>query len=222
MIIEINDSTTPMLSAIARISRDVAFEHMSKIGNTVRKNAGIRMRSSRNRHNWFQRLGKNGKRVPYKDVGSTKELGRRTRLDGTSDNPNSMANMISSNLMEDSGTLVVGGRNARKYQTRRVDGEAVGFIKLDAITKHSQSIINKLDQGERNVYHGWGKKGLKTASMPNFRTAQYRRTNFMIKGFGDSAAYMKSELTSGYEKTVGRAVNKVQVRLKPSKRELAG
>lgn len=218
MRVEIIDSTTPMLLAISLVSRDVAFEQMSKIGNAIRKNTGNRMRSPRNRHHWLQVRTKNGKRRPLYDPNKTKELGFRTKLDGSVASPDSMSNMISSNLMEESGVLVVGGRNARKRVNIRRDGKVVGSQTLPAITKHTQSIINKLDMGERNRYHGWGSGGNLKESMPNFRNASYRAAHFMAKGFAESLPYMKQELTSGYEKTVGRAVNRVQVRIKPEVR----
>lgn len=217
MIVEINDMTTPMLSAISRVSREVAFEHMSKIGNTVRKNAGKRMRSSKNRHHWLQKPDKNGVLKPYYST-ETKEFGQRTKRDGkTVANPPSMGNMISSFMMEKSGVLIVGGKNKAFTPIRRRDGEIVGVEKRQgAITAHTQSIIHKLDTGERNSAHHW-----LNGQGKYFEHWKFRGRHFMIKGFGDSIPYMKSELTSGYERTVGRAVNKVKVKLKPSKRVVA-
>lgn len=214
MIIELRDATTPMLSVIANASRDVAFEQMSKIGNEMRVNTGKRMQSSRNRHNWFQVVDKNGKRSPRKRRGQTKELGQRTELDGGVSNPPSMANFISSNLMEASGTLVVGGANKKGRYVKRLDGEIVGDGERKAITKHTQSIINKLDTGRRNEYHGWNKGGVDKTSMPLFRDAKYRAANFMMEGFRDSLPYMEEALTTQYERVIGRAVNKKAVNLK--------
>lgn len=218
MIVEISDATTPMLSAIAQVSREAAFEHMSKIGDTLRKNAKNQMVSPKNRHHWFSRVSSNGKRSPYYDTNKTKELGFRTKLNGTAASPESMGNMITSNLMEDSGVLVVGGRNKRKKVIFRRDGQIVGQGILPAVSKHTQSIIHKLDEGVRNEYHGWGSAGSKKESMKGFRNAKYRRSGFMLKAFRDSVPYMKQELTTGYERTVGRAVNRVQVSLKPSRK----
>jgi len=73
MIIEITDNNTPMLQAIRTVSRDVAFEQMSKIGNKVRVNAGKNMTSKR--HNWFQKETKKGRRSPYLSKSKSKELG---------------------------------------------------------------------------------------------------------------------------------------------------
>lgn len=218
MIVEITDSTEPMLSAIALVSRDVAFEQMSKIGNAIRRNVGNRMVNPRNKHHWFQVASRNGKRSPRYYPTKLKELGLRTNLDGSTASPDSMRNMITSNLMEESGLLVVGGRNKRKKVTYRRDGQIVGSGAIPAITKHTQSIIHKLDEGERNEYHGWGSTGINKQSMHGFRNARYRKTGFMNQGFKDAIPYMKQELTTGYEKTVGRAVNRVQVNLKPSRR----
>lgn len=220
MIIELQDATTPMLSVIANASREVAFEQMSKIGNELRGNIGKRVQSARNRHNWFHVVDKNGKRSPRKRMKGTKELGQRTELDGSVSNPPSMANFISSNLMEASGTLVVGGRNKKGRYVKREDGVIVGSGQLDAITKHTQSIINKLDTGQRNEYHGWNKGGVDKASMPKFRNAKYRAANFMMEGFRDSLPYMEKSLTTEYERVIGRAVNKKAVNLKITTRRV--
>jgi len=216
MIVEINDMTTPMLSVIKQVSRDVAYEQMSKIGNAIRKNAGNRMKSSSNSHNWFQKPDKKGILRPYLSK-KKKELGQRTKPDGkTLDSPDSMSNMISSNLMELSGTLIVGGRNKRKKVIFRKEGKIVGSGTLSTVTKHTQSIIHKLDTGKRNEHHSWLNGQGKYYEGWNFKGR-----NFMMKAFGDSNPYMKQKLTTEYEKIVGRAANRVKVRLKPSKRVVA-
>lgn len=215
MIVEINDMTTPMLSAIRVVSKDVAYEQMSKIGDQVRKRTKDRMVFTR--HNWLQ-TSKDGKLTPYLSKTKTKISGQRTTQDGSVASPKSMGNMISSNLMEESGTLIVGGRNKRKKVIYRRDGKVVGSGTLPTITKHTQSIIHKLDTGERNEAHGWGSVGSKKKSMEGFKNAKYRARGFMLSGFRDSRAYMQTALTSRYEEIVGRAVNKVVVNLKPSKR----
>lgn len=222
MIVEINDMNTPMLQAIRNVSREVAFEHMSKIGNKVRVNAGKKMQQQRHRHSWLQKKTKKGNRSPYYSKTEQKNLGQRTKPDGSTDNPASMKNMISSFLMETSGVLIVGGKSPSHYPIKRKDGEIVGVMDRQApITAQTQSIIHKLDSGERNKNHGWGHLGRDIDSMPNFANARYKGRRFMMDGFNKSIPYMKQELTSGYEKTVGRAVNKVKVKLKPSKRVVA-
>jgi hypothetical protein len=229
MIIEINDMTTPMLQAIRTVSREVAYEQMSKIGNAVRKKAGNQMTMSKNRHHWLQRKSKiTGKLYSYKSKSETKELGQRTNPNGDIDNPDSMRNMISSFLMEKNGTLVVGGRNKAFTPVTRKDGVITGTgRRQSSITKHTQSIIHKLDTGEREIKtgdrgtfkHGWGAGGIIKESV--FENPKFKGRHFMMKGFGDSIPYMRSQLTAGYEKTVGRAVNKVKVNLKPSKRAVS-
>lgn len=222
MIIEITDGTTPMLSAIRTVSRDVAFEIMSKVGNKIRENAGKNMVATRHRHHWLQRKNKKGNGLtPYYSKTETKELGQRTAKDATIDNPSSMKHMISSNLIEEKGIVIVGGRNRGKKVILRKDGEVVGGSYLNAVGKRAQSIIHKLDTGERNEYHGWNKSLEDKRTMEKFRNAKYRGRNFMTKGFGDSISYMKQELTTGYEKTVGRAVNKVKVNIKPYTRKVS-
>ena len=213
MIIEIDDATTPMLSAIAQVSAYAAYEQMGKIGAKAKKNTGNRMQSLRNRHHWFQRE-RNGKRVPYQNLNSAKRLGDRTELDGRLSTTPSLANFITSNLMESSGVLVVGGRNKKKMAYRYNDGVRGAKDQLvPAVTDQSQAILIKLDQGKRSAYHGWGKLGEKMKSMENFRNANYKAHNFMADGFRDTLPEMQSMLTSEYERVLGRAVNKVVVKV---------
>jgi len=213
MIIEISDATTPMLSAIAQVNAYSAYEQMGKIGAKAKKNSMARMGSLKNRHHWFQRE-RNGKRVPYKDATWAKELGQRTELDGRVSATPSMGNFITSNLMESSGVLVVGGRNKAKRAHGYLDGvKTANKYFVPAVTNQSQSILIKLDQGKRSQYHGWGKTGDQTKSMDNFRNANYKANNFMAQGFSDTLPDMQNMLTSEYERVVGRAVNKVQIKI---------
>lgn len=218
MIIEISDTTTPMLSAIAQVSAYSAYEQMGKIGAKAKKNAGNRMRSIKNRHHWFQRENtskkKKTERVPYYDNTRAKELGQRTEPDGRISTTPSMDNFITSNLMESSGVLVVGGRNRAKYAYRYNDGvQGAQDQFVPAVTDQSQAILIKLDQGKRSQYHGWGKMGEKTKSMNNFRNAKYKANDFMGQGFRDTMPDMQNMLTSEYERVVGRAVNKVNIKI---------
>ncbi len=241
MIIEITDNNTPMLASIRAISANVAFEVMSKSGNEIREKAKARM--ARNGHNWHQRRRKSariskmedgdrtydispsGKElIPYYDNSKSKILGRRTTRSGGNANPISMGSMITSNLIEEKGIVIIGGRNRRRQVVKREDGEVKGFELLPAISKNTQAIINKLDTGERNQYHGWGKSG-KTGgadkeSMENFKNSKYKGRGFMMDGYRDAVPYMKTQLTTAYEKTVGRAVNKVEIKLKPYTRKV--
>lgn len=218
MIIEISDATTPMLSAIAQVSAYSAYEQMGKIGWETKKNTTARMRSLRNRHHWFQRENtakkKKTERVPYKDPTRAKELGQRTELDGRVSATASMANYITFNLMESSGVMVVGGRNKAKYAYTYRDGvQGAKDQFVPAVTDQSQAILIKLDQGKRSQYHGWGKMNDQTESMNNFRNTNYKANDFMGQGFRDTLPFMQTQLTSEYERVVGRAVNKVNVKI---------
>ena len=221
MIIEISDATTPMLSAIAQVSAYSAYEQMGKIGYKAKKNSGIRMKSLKNRHHWFQRPRKTakianrkrGERTPYYDPNSAKELGQRTDPKGNISATASMENYITFNLMESSGVMVVGGRNKKKYAYRYNDGVRGAQDQLvPGVTNQSQAILIKLDQGKRNAYHGWGKMNDKD-SMKSFRNANYKAHDFMGQGFRDTLPYMQDQLTTEYERVVGRAVNKVNVKV---------
>lgn len=203
MIIDYYDGTTPMLSSIMHLSREVAFEQMSKIGNRVRENAGKRMRSKQ--HNWHQE-SVNGKLHPYYDKSFTKQLGKRTEKDGSVSKTSSMSSMISSFLMEKHGTLVVGGRSPGHHAIKRLNGKIIGTIYSPGVGKFTQSIIHKLDTGERNKHHGWGKAGSEKQNS-FYKDKKFYAWGFMQEGFNDSQSYAKEQITTEYEKIVGRVIN---------------
>jgi hypothetical protein len=214
VIIEISDATTPMLSAIAQVSAYSAYEQMGKIGAKAKANSMKRMMSLRNRHHWFYKITKDGKRSPQYNPRRAKELAQRTELDGGVSATPSMGNFVTSNLMESSGVLVVGGRNKAKRAHGYSDGvKTPNKYFVPAVTDQSQSILIKLDQGKRSQYHGWGKMGDQRESMKGFRNAKYRANDFMGQGFRDTMPYMQEKLTTEYERVVGRAVNKVNVKI---------
>ena len=127
--------------------------------------------------------------------------------------------MISSFLMEKSGVLVVGGLSPRHRAIKRRDGKIVGLTKsVGAVGQHTQSIIHKLDTGERNKHHGWGSMGIE--KRPFFPNAKFKGRHFMQAGFNDSQSYINQQLTTAYEDTVGRVVNEVQVKVKVYKRKV--
>lgn len=219
MVIEVRDGMTPVLEAIQHISRDVAFEVMSKVGNTIRLNAGNRMRSPSHHHGWMQ-VSHKGRLEPYFSQTKTKELGERTDKSGKTASPDSMSAMISSFLMEKSGVLVVGGLSPNFTPITRKDGKITGVGKrVGAIGQHTQSIIHKLDTGERNKHHGWGKLG-RIKQNPFFRDPRFKGRHFMKAGFNDSKSYMAQQLTTAYKEIVGRAINKVEIKPKVYKRRM--
>ena len=220
MIIEISDATTPKILAIQEISREVAFEKFSKIGDKVRKNAGNSMEQSRHRHGWLNREGENGQRIHYWSDSKKKNLGARTNPDGSLTNPVSMRNMIKSRLYEGSGKLIVGGKHKAFTPVLRRDGEIVGVRERQSgVGNKTMAIIHKLDTGERAYGHGWNVDGsYETESMDRFKRngaePKFKGRFFMLDGFSKSIPYMNSELEDGYKMTVGRAMNKQEPKLK--------
>ena len=223
MVVEIVDGTTPMLGVIRHASREVAFEQMSKIGARVKKNVDRRMKSTSNYHGWNQK-SVNGKLRPYYSSSNKKQLGERTKKDGSVDSPSSMSNMVRFMLMEKSGVMIVGGKMKNHSAVKRVDGKIVGAIPVKAVSGHTQSIIHKLDTGKRNSAHGWGSFGHQKASMSGgsethgMHGKRFKARYFMVKGFNDSKSYMKSQLTAEYEKVIGRAINKADVKVQKARK----
>ena len=220
MIIEYHDMMISKLSAIKHVSREVAYEQMSKIGNQTRVNITSRMKSHQHLINQKKQ---NGKKVLYRG-GPLKTLGDRTDEDGKIlSKVESMSSFISSFLMEQNGTLVVGGINKAFIPIKRVDGKKTGVLKRQsAVTPQSQSIIHKLDTGVRNRYHKWwGSNGTKGYALWDDGRRQhdgFKGYGFMQDGLNDTRGYMKSKLTTAYDQVVGRAMNKTKIETKVHKK----
>ena len=218
MRIDVYDGNTPMLGVLYAVAPNVALEQMSITGSIVQKNSQKRMKSASNRHHWHQE-NIHGTLQPYYDRTATKELGQRTKKDESVDNPDSMGEMIHSVLFEKSKTLVVNGTHPAIVPIERKDGVNIGFMKrLAPITPHTQSIIHKLDTGERTKDHGWGFKGKE--KRPFFPNATFKGRGFMVAGFADSRASAIEQLTDAYIKKVGRAVNKAELKIVETKRKV--
>jgi len=203
----IYDGATPMLSAIAQVNTQVAYEVMSKTGAKTQKIARQAMRKQR--HHWLQ----HGRMKPYYSKDKTKELGQRQKPDGSIDTPDSMSAMITSFLMEKSGTLVVGGSHKGFTPNKRENGKIVGKMNyVKGVGKRNHSILYKLDKGKRNEYHGWyDKKGVwNKDSMEGFKNAHYKAYNFMEKGIRAGRMYMTSEATREYAKIMYKAMANIK------------
>ncbi len=219
MIYTIDDAISPRLAAIQLIAPNLAREQMSKAGHYVKE----AMRSSMRRrgHSWHQRVNSKGKIHPVK-ARNFKQLGRRTTRKGTpSHTPPSMANFITSYFQEKSGTLVVGGGHAGFRPIMRKDGKITGvgsYVK--GIGKHSQSILHKLDTGERTMTtkkgtynHGWWSNGA-VGEKSFIKGANFKGRGFMNEGIRRASGKVNSMITSEYDKSFGRAMNRATVNVK--------
>lgn len=210
--LEIYDGLNPILDEIARVSRGVALESLSVAGSKIRDNSRAELIRS-DRHHWFQTRGGgkalSGRRIVY-DQTKSKEFGARVSHDTfDSANPGSMANFITSFLMEKHLTVVVGGRHGKETPNSYRGGEVVGKEKpIGPITKEAHAILHKLNFGEKNEFHRW-KEG--KASIDAFNN-KWKGRGFMAKGYSIAVPSINEALTSRLLKSLGGAINKIEIR----------
>jgi hypothetical protein len=204
--VTIFDKTTPLLQEIAKVSYGMALESLSVAGSHVRD--ASRKALIRHKHNWQQEVNLSGNRRIYYDT-TPRELGlRMSHKTGLLDKPDSMANFITSYLMEKSMTVVIGAKHPSFVPNKREDGKVTGKLgRVNAVSKHTHSILHKLNFGERNDEHNWGGKD----SMKNFEGANYVARNFMDDGYTMSKGAVIKSMTTRYEKMLHRAISKVNV-----------
>jgi hypothetical protein len=201
--VEIFDGTTPYLEKVAKISLGMALECLSVAGAIVQKNAQNEMR--RQKHHWFQKIGKDGKIKSYYNPNQLRELGLRVSSKNAKEvDPNSMSKMITSYLMENSFTVVVGGKHPRFHPKKRDNGIVTGYLKaVDGTSKRTFAILHKLNTGESDAHY----------DTEGGRYAKNRRKGyqFMDKAYRSSQAAIIDAMTRRYERLFHKATNNITV-----------
>jgi len=210
--LEVFDAATPMLEKIMQISYGMALESLSVAGAKVQSAARKALKSKS--HNWHQLIDlETHKRKIFKDMSQARELGRRMSYDSGGDaSPNSMANMITSNLIAKHLTVVIGGKH-KSFQPRRYkDGKDQGSFggRVKGVGVDTFGILHKLNAGERNQDHNWA--GSKK-SMKGFELANYQAYNFMEEGAMMAQGAVLAAMTTRYESLLHKAVNNANIRV---------
>lgn len=210
--IEIFDGTTPMLEKIQLLSHGMALEVLSVAGSILQKNARNAMK--RSSHNWHQ-IYRNGKMTVKK--GELRELGLRiNQTTGSSANPDSMSNMITSYLNEKSMVVTIGGRHKSFTPNKRTGGVVTGRLgRINSVGKKTHSIIHKLNFG-----------GYLDKQLPDYERAKnqigtkhtkYKGYHFMEQGYSESKAAMVDAMTNRYNSLLHKAVNRADVKVRRRK-----
>lgn len=213
--ITIYDGATPMLDQIAQASYGAALDILDRAGSKIRKSSREAFHTSE-AHYWHTKYV-NGKRRIYR--GNTPAVfgqRRSAAKQGAVASPSSVANHISSFLMEKHLTMVVGGVHPTFRATIWRDGKAVG---TNAPTKKvgsaSYQIIKKLNDG--GTYASLDpeyKRLLRRRQMRGFRNAVYRPRKFMERGREMAMGAVTELMTSKLEAMIHRQVNRATVKTK--------
>jgi len=184
------------------IAREVAMEQLSKSGNAVRE--GMRNALKSNGANYITRVGANGPYLERVTGGRQYGLRESHTQDLQDSNPPSMANMITSFLMEKSQTLVVGGMNPRFTPLLRRDGKVVGTgSSVPAVGAQTAAILHRMDTGKQLADYP-------TRSM---LTDNVEPRGFMLAGITKTRGKVQGYLSRGYTEAVKNTVNKTDVKI---------
>lgn len=205
--LKVYDGVTPILDEILKVNYGVAKESLSIAGDAVRK--GARNAMKQKMHHWHTEYVDGKRQIRKRE--DAKELGLRIAKGGGIASPDSMANMITSYIGENSLTMVVGGKHKAATLIKYKDGKPNGTIKLFAVSKATHAILHKLNFGERNEFHTWN--GPKE-SMARFANARYIGYKFMEQGYSDTKAYIEDIMGEKYASLFHKSVNNIDVKLK--------
>jgi len=179
------------------VNQIVAWEALSKSGSLVRESSRAAMKAQR--HNWVKYLDKKGKVRFHPSKDKTKQLGlRQSEINALVINPNSMAAMINSYLMEKHNTVIVGGR-MRRFQPLKIDnGEIKGRLPaVSGVSKSTYALLDKMESGkltgDYKTYFGNKDK-------------EVTEWGFMKKGIASSAGGVNAIFANEYSKMLNRAL----------------
>jgi hypothetical protein len=201
MIITSLDGISNSFTVIQTSAREVAMEVMSKAGHYAQTGARNKMKTYS--HRWFRKAYEDGIVRPYYSRTETKELGLRVNKNGDPDSPKSMANFITSFLMEKSETLIVGGTHKRFRPLKRREGKVVGYAGVvGGVSRATQAILNKMDTGTFNQYY---------VDSGEYKNPNYETRPFMVEGFRSAEPKIRATLTTEYIKIVKQALGREKV-----------
>lgn len=207
----IYDGATPMLDKIASVSYGLALDVLDQAGQKVRKAKRKALKSTS--HGWDMKISKNGKRyITYDSKKKKITGGRKYHKDGNAGKPESMANFVTSYLMERNMTVVIGGMHPTHTPKTRRNGKVVGYqAKQKGITEKTYAILEKLDTG---VISDDYKRLVRKKSMPRFKNAKYKARNWSSKGYLASKGEVTNLMTTKYATLLGKQLNNIDVKVK--------
>jgi len=211
--ITIFDGVIPMLDEIAEANYGQGLDALDHAGIVLRTAQRTAFKSSRTQ--WRQSYIK-GKRRIFKTT-SSNILGNRVSHQTRSNRgrPSSMANFITSNLMEKSMIMVVGGKHGKLSPKLRRDGKVIGLAKpVSSVTKGSYAILQKLNNGSIATDKNYYANSVRRSSMKGFKRAKYLSQNFVEKGRLVAMPAVRQIMTSKLESMIHKQINRANIKVK--------
>ena len=213
--IKIFSGTDALLDKIAEINYGQGLDALDHAGGKIRNAQRRAFRSSTTIID--QHYDRNGNLRIRRSTGKNQYgLGKRIshRNKGSMENPSSMESFITSNLMPNSMTMVVGGKHKKLRPKFRKDGKIVGDTNpVGAVTKYSYAILQKLNSGDasdsdyKKIYRSKAEERI-------FKNMRFRKQHFMEKGYNSVRGDVKNIMTDKLESMIHKQINRVEVKLK--------
>lgn len=211
--ITIYDGATPMLDKIAEAHYGQALDALDYAGIKLREATRREFRSSKTKIRQF--YDKNGNFGITKAKTARYGLGKRIshKNKTNSDKTANMENLITSNLMVNSLTMVVAGRHKRMTPKKRRDGKVVGSFSPIAVNKGSYGILQKLNDGETD---GEFYKTVKRTKQQHkiFDKMKFSKQNFIEKGRLSAMPDVHNIMTTKYAQLLQKQMDRINVNSK--------
>ena len=213
--IKIFSGTDSLLDKIAEINYGQGLDALEHAGIKIRQAQRRALKSSSTIIS--QHYDKKGNLKIRRPSGNVKQvLGERIshRNKGSMENPSSMANFITSNLMPHAMTMVVGGKHRKLRPKKRRDGKIVdNENEVGAVTKYSYAILQKLNSGDSSDSDY--KKIYRTKAQEKiFGNMRFRKQNFMEKGYNSVRGDVKNIMTDKLNSMIHKQVNRAEVKMR--------
>jgi len=212
--ITIFDCAIPMLDKIAEANYGQALDALEHAGIKLRTatrraflSSSTHISQQYDKHENFKIRGSKTRKIQQ-------VLGQRIshRNKGSMDNPSSMANFITSNLMTKSMTMVIAGKHGKLRPKLRRDGKVTGFAKsVGSVTKGSYAILQKLNSGDSSESEY--KKVHRTKVQHRiFDDMKFRKQNFIEKGRAMAMPEVRNIMTTKLESMIHKQINRATVK----------
>jgi len=185
----VGDDILNSLQILTKFVPQVALEMMSRAGNAVRVEQRRALKNSRRVYTVTREDLAGNKYLAFSP--QPLEFGHRESKNQTA-NPESMANMINSYLMEASMTLVVNGSHPSFIPVIRRDGEIVGVgSRIKGVGKATHAILQRMNDDKRDSYYPTrdqlykGKIGTYYAQR-GISNARQKTTNYLVYAYGEA------------------------------------
>lgn len=205
-----------MLDEIAKANYGQGLDALDHAGSKIRKAQRAALRASTTNISRFYDKKGNLKIVKKGRVKIQQVLGQRIshRNKGQMADPSSMESFITSNLMPEHMTMVVGGKHRDLRPKIRRDGKVIGDAEIvKAVTKYSYAILQKLNSGDASD-SDYQKIYKNPTEAKVFKNTKFRKQNFMEKGYASARGAVAEIMTTKLEQMIHKQINRVDVKIR--------